>query len=209
MRAVKIGRHNLRLLRFDTGSLTLSPALYQPQELFPVLVAMMAEATGSLRAEGVIDWRTGTITSNGVITLTDVNFASAVGPVEGVNAQIELGSLLPIATKKPQRIDIQLIDIGMELLFGEFLFSLTPKGDFVLEGASWPWSGGEIGIDKSVLLLNDEPQNLTVYAKDIDLLEVFTLLDVDGLSGSGVLAGQLPVSIEGGGALIIDGRLAN
>ena len=196
------------ILRFDTGSLTVSPTYYQPQELFPPLVAMMADATGSLRAQGVIDWRTGTITSNGVITLTDLNFASAVGPVEGVNAQIELGSLLPIATKKPQRIDIQLIDIGMELLFGEFLFSLTPKGDFVLEGASWPWSGGEIGIDKSVLLLNDESQNLTVYAKDIDLADVFTLLDVDGLSGSGVLAGQLPVSIEGGGALITDGRLA-
>ena len=207
------GEHDWRtqggFLTFDTDTLLLKPGGFQPQVLFPVFADMMADARGALRATGVIDWKDGSIKSNGNVELIDIDFASLVGPVSGVNSQIQLGSLLPLATLTPQRIDIQQIDVGIDLFFGEFLFSLTADGDVVLEEAVWPWAGGEIGFDRAALIFDETPQDLNLFVRAVDLAEVFALLDVDGLTGTGVLQGKLPVRIEGGGITILDGVLTS
>ena len=206
-----VGEHDWRtqfgFLTFDTGALKLQPGGFQPQVLFPVFASVMADAKGSMRATGLIDWRDGSVKSSGDVELLDIDFASLVGPISGVNSRIKLGSLLPLATLTPQRIDIQEIDIGIDLFFGEFLFSLMASGDVVLEQAVWPWAGGEIGFDRAALIFDQTPQELMLFVRSVDLAEVFGLLDVDGLTGTGFLEGQLPVRVEDGGITILDGLL--
>jgi len=205
------GEHDWRtqggFLQFDTDVLVLEPKGFQPQILFPVFADVMADARGGMRATGLIDWQDGSLSSNGEVELIDIDFASLVGPVSGVNSRIELGSLLPLATLAPQRIDIQQIDVGIDLFFGEFLFSLMADGRVVLEEAVWPWAGGEIGFDRAALILDETPQELNLFVRSVDLAEVFALLDIDGLTGSGLLAGQLPIRVEGGGITVLDGAM--
>ena len=207
------GEHDWRtqsgFLKFDTGVLALKPNGFQPQVLFPVFADVMADANGAMRATGLIDWKDGSLTSNGEVELIDIDFASLVGPVSGVNSQIKLGSLLPLATLTPQRIDIQQIDVGIDLFFGEFLFSLMADGRVVLEEAVWPWAGGEIGFDRAALILDDTPQELGLFVRSVDLAEVFALLDIDGLTGSGFLEGQLPIRAEDGGITVLNGTMTS
>jgi len=203
------GEHDWRtqggFLQFDTGELVLEPKGFQPQILFPVFADVMADARGAMRATGLIDWKDGSLTSNGDVELIDIDFASLVGPVSGVDSRIKLGSLLPLATLAPQRIDIQQVDVGIDLFFGEFLFSLMADGRVVLEEAVWPWAGGEIGFDRAALILDENPQELNLFVRSVDLADVFALLDIDGLTGSGFLEGQLPIRVEDGGITVLDG----
>ena len=74
---------------------------------------------------------------------------------------------------------------------------------------------GQIGLSGGRVLLHDlllDPAaprlDLPLEVVDLDLAELFRILDIEGLSGSGRLSGRIPIRIEGETVIIADGRLA-
>ncbi len=207
------GTHDLSTgsgeLTIDLNSIKFGKDAFEAEALFPVLSGVVADVEGDASARGLIEWQTDSLKSSGTLTLSAIDLASSVGPVKGINGQILLNELLPPSTRTPQKLNIDSVDIGLELLSGELEFSLNPSGTVVLESASWPWAGGKLGLDQSLLAFESERQDLTLTADNIDLQEVFTLLDVEGLSGTGTVNGQIPIYAEDGNITIVEGRLVS
>ena len=207
------GRHDMRTgqgrIEGKMPALSFAPAGLQPQDWLPLLKGVVAQVEGGAKGDFSIRWGEGRLKSSAHLTLTEIKLATSIGPMTGINGEITLSSLWPPVTQKPQIIRIREIDIGTELLFGVLSFSVNRKGEVILENADWPWAGGTIGIAHTELYFDDRPQKLVLTAQGIDLQEVFTLLDVDGLAGTGILAGKLPVTISQGTIDITDGQLVS
>ena len=192
-----------------TPPLSFLPAEFQPQDWLPMLKGVITDVEGASSADMSIQWGEEYLNSSAHIVLTEIKMATSIGPVAGINSEIVFSSLLPPATQKPQIIRIRSIDIGTELLFGLMSFSVTSEGRVFLEKAEWPWAGGMVGAERTELYFDDRAQELVLTAREIDLEEVFTMLDVDGLGGAGILDGELPVSILEGSIEITDGLLVS
>ena len=191
------------------GDLVLEPGSLQPQDLFPVLSGVVTNVTGRVTASAELKWQDGTLQSSGRVTLEDLGFVSQVGRVSGIDTNIELASLFPLTTEKPQTIDIDQINTWIPLVFGSLEVSFDVDDGLVIESARWPWFGGEIGLDRSVLDFESGVYDFVLTAKDIDLAEAISLVNLADLSGSGLIEGIVPVTVAQGRVSIKNGRLVS
>jgi adhesin HecA-like repeat protein len=64
-----------------------------------------------------------------------------------------------------------------------------------------------LAIDDAVLRPLAETNRLTLRAHDVDLGQLLAALDVEGVSGEGHLAGQIPLVLSGGTIAVEGGKL--
>lgn len=187
--------------------IAFAPDGLQPAALSPLL-ADLENVSGRLTASARLAWPRDPAGESARLTLAGLSFKSQGTEVDGLDLDVALHSLLPPASPPGQRLTIRSLDPGVPLEAIELVFALDPaaqprlavaKGGFGLGGARWR-------IAPTVL----DPaaaQNRVVLATDgLDLAAFFALIGVDGLSGSGTLAGRLPVAFAGGDIIVEDGR---
>ena len=68
--------------------------------------------------------------------------------------------------------------------------------------------GGQISIDNFIIDPKAKKHDLTVHVSKLDLEELFTLLELDGVAGTGHLTGKIPVSLENNDLVIRNAKLA-
>jgi hypothetical protein len=76
------------------------------------------------------------------------------------------------------------------------VIEIGSDGIVTIESASWEFAGGTLTTAGTIDTLASE-QELTVLVKEIDLAALVTMVNLDGLSGSGTLSGELPIFREG------------
>jgi len=196
-------------MRVESGEFTFEPNSLQPQTLLPVLSGVVANVKGKVAAAGEFAWTGDGLSSAGSLTLADVGFISRIAFLSGLNANIALSSLLPLATPGTQFVEIENADVGVDLEDVKIAFNFDPEIGMILEEARWPWSGGTIGFNRTVLSFDQPVQKVELTAADIDIHQVFTLLDVEGLDGTGVAAGILPLAVGESSIIVQNGRLVS
>ncbi|MEO1014210.1 MAG: YdbH domain-containing protein [Pseudomonadota bacterium] len=196
---------------FATGPLVLSPEGLQPSDFSPMFTGLISDATGGMDATFNFNWRPGDVGSSGVVRLDDVAFQGpslAVTRTSGVSGDVRLSSLLPLATPGVQSVRVAKVDLdALQLSDGDIRFEL--KGDEMVRvpSAAFEWYGGVIGAYDATSPLGVGRVSTELRAANVDFGKLLSQLNVDGLSGEGVIEGDLPLVFEDGRARIENGEL--
>jgi Dicarboxylate transport len=206
-------------VRYDRSSstgaatLTMAPLVFhagtfQPRDLFPVTAGLAEEVEGSVGLTGSIGWRQGELSPKLVLRLDDLAFATDAAQIRALTGAVALDRLWPPATPPGQRFAASIEAPGLPPAKLSLQGQLTAKPSLRLERLALEIAGGAIAAAPFTV----EPVALaidTVLAVDhVDLAEVTKLLRIDGLGGTGLLDGRIPLRLGEGKLTIAGGHLA-
>ena len=193
------------------GALDFDPDGLQPQALSP-LAEPFKQVDAELQAEARLAWDDGEMESGGLITLRGADFEIEDIAVSGANAEIRLSSLWPLSAPAGQQVTLSQVDLGLPASDIAAHFSLRPGERalpfLVLEDAGFQFLGSTVRVEPQDYDLYSETHRVLVTVSDLDLVRLFELLDIEGVSGTGRINGAIPVSIGPEGFSIEQSRLA-
>ncbi len=198
---------------FVFDRLEFLPDGLQPKMLAPVLKGIIGETTGAATGEATFTWAPLPVglKSSAKIQLDDITFdgpTRVITQTIGVNGGMELANLWPVTTDGVQTISISGIDFGaLQLEQGEIKFDMPGDDTLRIVDAVFPWFGGALGVHDANASFTGGEAAVQLEADNIDLALILEFVDVEGLSGEGILSGILPLVVEDGRASIENGIL--
>ncbi|CDO58867.1 Putative uncharacterized protein ydbH [Candidatus Phaeomarinobacter ectocarpi] len=197
------------LLDFKAGPLTFAEDGLQPQELAPVLLGVVAAVSGQVSATGTIAWNNrGVRRSSARAELVNVGLQASAARFAQVSGDIEFSSLVPVRTRGTQAISIGVVDAGLPLEGGIALVRVEGGGDVIIENAQWPFAGGQLVLTSGALNTRADVQRAELAALSVNLTDLLNLVEMEGLSGEGVLGGAVPIEIRDGSVYVMQAKLA-
>jgi hypothetical protein len=204
-------RHSLAqgsgMARLQTSELEFTSAGFQPVALSPLL-RPFARAAGRARFDGTLVWSTGKLSSHGELRLQDFGFSSPAGDVTGVNANIELTSLIPLQSAPHQVITAARLGTTAPLTQLSAHFELLPTA-VRLEDLRMSFAGGAIIIDPVTIALDPRAAlKCTVRLQDIDLNTLIAASSLaDRITLDVHVSGSIPVAYSPGSLTITAGSV--
>ncbi len=191
----------------DIPKFIFSPGGVQPQDLAPALRGKVVSVEGVASAKATIGFTPGQpITSKGTISLASMDFATLVGPFEGVSSDLTFSSLYPLRTSGVQTVKMEGFDPGIPLGEGTVTFTVVKDG-FDLIDARWPMGSGEISVEPTFWSTAGAVNNITVKVRDIALGDLIARLGNEDISATGQINGTLPIVIDGVYLTVEGGRV--
>jgi hypothetical protein len=197
------GHANLRLAPLD-----YRPGGAQPGTLLPSL-ADLKEVSGHVEAQSALTWAAKGLDGTASFRVSDLSFQTGLAQVQGLSLDLDLDKVLPPSSPPGQSLRIARIDPGVPIDDLTLTFQLLPgkAPTLLLEQGAFRLAGGVFRLSQVTLDPVRDRQELPFQVQDLDLSEVFALLGVEGLSGTGRLDGPLPVQILAGRPKFVGGRL--
>ena len=189
--------------------LVFVPGQLQPATLVPTLAqAKLSAVSGRVEAHG-----TATLSSDGSVeyradvALREFSFATPLARVEQANGAIALRGP-PLHTPAGQLVSIALLDLGVPLVDGLVEWQLRRDGTIALAQTRWGFAGGELSAGELVI----DPARalagaITLRASDLELRALLAQTQLEGLSGSGRVVGELPLALRDGAIVVTGGVL--
>ncbi|WP_137861717.1 MULTISPECIES: YdbH domain-containing protein [unclassified Sphingomonas] len=188
-------------IRFHTDGL-------QPNNLTPLTYGVIADVAGLVAGSGRFDWTGDAVTSTGHFTATDVDLAAAFGPVQGLRTQLDFVDLLNLRTAPGQVAEIAEINPGVPVRGGVLRYQLLDSRRVRVEGARWPFAGGELVLDPTILDFDVAGERrLTFHVKGADAALFLKEMAFDNLDATGTFDGTLPMIFDANGGRIEGGEL--
>ena len=196
------GSHDLTRGR-GSASLILEPLRFapgklQPVALVPALGDAVRDATGTLSGGGKVGWSDKGLMSDLEFSLERVGFLSPAGPVLGMTGTVRLNGLAPLSTPPGQRITIDALQAAVPVSDVALQFGLSEGRYLAIEEGRLNLAGGRVSIAPHTLDLEAERNETTWEVAEIQLPILFDLIGLDGLTGTGRLAGTIPLALEKG-----------
>ncbi len=189
-------------LRFDEG--------FQPELLTPLTLGVIANTRGVVSGDGRIDWNANGVTSSGRFVTESMDVAAAFGPVENLQTEIVFSDLLGFETGPGQLAKIASINPGIAAIDGKIRYQLLPGKKVGIEGGTWPFAGGELILEPTVLDFGiDKDRRLTFRVVGMDAAQFLQQYDFQNLQVSGVFDGTLPMVFNQEGGRIVGGSLVS
>ncbi len=176
---------------------TFAPGGLQPKDLIPAIGAQVEEVTGESALAGTVSWKQGKMATDLELLLKDISFKSPQADILRLNSVVKINSLMPFTTRPAQQLAAGMVDVGLPLNDLVADFHIERGFRLVIESARLALTGGEVSMPKVAFDLTDPRAELALTVKDVDLGELLQLAQVEGLAGTGTLAGRIPVSISG------------
>lgn len=193
----------------ETTDLNFSEHL-QPAHLTNLVLGIVGEVEGLVSGRGTIRWDEAGVTSNGLYQLTDVDLAAPFGPVRGLNAEIRFTDLLGMNTEATQISTIREIDPGVLVEGGVVEYQLLSANRVQVEGARWPFAGGELILEPTILDFRvDQARELTFRVEGVDAFQFLEAQDFENIVATGLFDGKLPMAFDRDGGRIEGGRLVS
>ncbi|WP_313539917.1 YdbH domain-containing protein [Sphingomonas sp.] len=188
-------------LRFKTDGL-------QPIDLTPLTLGVIADVDGTIAGSGKIVWSGETVTSTGRFTATNVALAAAFGPVQGLTTELNFTDLLNARTAPGQLATVAEINPGVPVREGVFRYQLLDSRRVRVEGARWPFAGGELVLEPTTLDFNEAgKRRMTFRVKGVDAALFLKEMAFDNLDATGTFDGTLPMIFDATGGRIEGGEL--
>ena len=189
-------------------ALAFKPGGLQPRDLLPAIGSQVDEVTGNAAVGGTIAWSAGKISSDLKLLLQDLSFKLPQADVARLNSVVTIDSLVPFTTRPAQQLAAGMVDVGLPLSDLVTAFHVEPGPRLVIEKARLSLAGGEVSMPAVAVDLADPRADLALNVSGVDLARLLQLAQIDGLAGTGSLAGRIPVSIAGDSVTIHDAALA-
>lgn len=190
-------------------NLTFDKAL-QPDQVTPMALGVIANANGTVRGTGRIDWNPATVTSSGRFDIDKLDFAAAFGPVGGLSGTIEFTDLLGLVTAPNQKVRIASINPGIEVNDGELTFALQPDHVLRIAGAHWPFLDGTLVLEPTQMVIGKaEARRFTLQIAGLDAAKFVQRMDMANINATGIFDGALPLMFDQDGGHIVKGYLTS
>jgi translocation and assembly module TamB len=203
--------HNLSA---GTGTARLSVAdlrfgkNLQPEQLTPLTLGVVANVEGAISGSGDIRWGPNGVSSTGRFATQGLDFAAAFGPVSALKGTINFSDLLAMATPPGQQVTIASINPGTLVANGVISYQLLTDQLLAIEGGTWPFAGGDLILDPTVMNLGQEVERkLTFRVVGLDAAKFIQQLEFENLAASGTFDGIMPMYFDANGGRIEGGRL--
>lgn len=182
----------------------------QPEMLTPLTLGAIANVEGVIAGDGRIQWSRDGVTSSGRFGTKSLDFAAAFGPVTGLSTEIEFTDLLGLVTAPAQTARIAVANPGIPAFDGQIRYQLLPDQKVKVEGGRWPFYGGELVLEPTVLDFDvEKARNLTFRLVGLDAEKFLAGYDLENLKVSGVFDGVLPMVFDQEGGRIVGGYLVS
>jgi translocation and assembly module TamB len=184
--------------------------LLQPSELTPLTVGVVANVEGSVSGDGLIEWDGKGVRSRGKFDTQGLDFAAAFGPVTGLSTEINFTDLLGMETAPGQIAKIAVANPGVPAFDGRLEYRLLPDQKVQIDGGRWPFYGGELILDPTVLDFDiTAKRELTFRLVGLDAEKFLAGYELENLRVSGSFDGTLPMVFDAEGGRIVGGWLVS
>lgn len=188
-------------LRFAEGGL-------QPNDLTPLTFGVIADVSGTVEGDGHILWSPEGVSSTGRFGTRAIDLAAAFGPVRGLATEIRFSDLLNVQTAPGQIATTAEINPGVPVRDGTIRFRLLDSQRVEVEGARWPFAGGELVLEPTVLDFSESrARHLTFKVIGADAALFLKEMEFENLDASGTFDGTLPMIFDEKGGRIEGGSL--
>lgn len=182
----------------------------QPDMLTRQLLGIIANASGTVKGHGMIDWSGETVTSSGRFGTESLDFAAAFGPVKGASGTVEFTDLVNFVSPPHQRLKLASINPGIEVADGEILFQLKPHSQLAVEGGTWPFLGGTLRLQPVDINMGvSETRRYVLAITGLDAAQFIQQMDLANLAATGRFDGTLPLVFDENGGRIEGGLLTS
>ena len=179
----------------------------QPDALTKLVFGVVADVKGSVSGIGNIRWSPAGVTSDGVFRTAGTDLAAAFGPVTGLSGEIRFTDLLGLKTESAVGT-IASVNPGIPVENGEVRYRLIGEQRVAVEGGRWPFAGGALILDPTVLdLSTGKERRLTFRVEGVDAAGFLQQFDFSNLNATGTFDGTLPMIFDEKGGRIENGRL--
>lgn len=193
--------------RITVPGLTLSPTL-QARDLTPLVIGVVADVRGTVTGDGLIRWTPRGVTSTGQFGTTNMDLAAAFGPVAGLTTRVHFTDLLAMESAPDQVATVASINPGVAVENGEIHYQLLAGPKVKVDGATWPFSGGTLALESSLLDYSSPVEKrLTFRIDGLDAAIFLQRFDYKNLTATGVFDGRLPMIFDESGGRIENGQL--
>lgn len=209
------GRYSLRS---GTGRFEIPPTRLafaagglQPADLMPGLPSL-GNVTGGAEVSAQVTIAPQQISRTGAVTLEDMSLQTGDIAIKGLNLALQLENLQPPSSPPGQRLTIERVESFADLEDLDASFQILPSQNGTtprarLERLAFRLAGGDVLVRDAMIAPDSLRHSATVDVSGLDLDAFLTLLDVEGLKGSGNLSGRIPVVLDGEDIAIEGGKL--
>jgi hypothetical protein len=203
--------HNLRtgagLAQLDVPGITFTDA-FQPEALTRLTTGVVALVNGTVTGQGRIEWGGFGTRSTGTFSTAGMNLAAPFGPVEGIKTTVHFTDLLGLTSAPGQVAEIDLIQPGIDVFDGRVVYQLQPNYHVAIENGRWPFSGGELLLQPTVLDFSQpSTKNLTFRVVGLDAARFVQQMEFSNISATGIFDGIIPMQFDQRGGRVVGGRL--
>jgi hypothetical protein len=187
--------------------LNFDPKGLQPENLSPLL-AQIRNAKGRASFTGTVAWTRRAMTSQGVLEIAQLDFASPLGPAHALQSSIAFRSLLPPITADGQKLDIAKIDWTLPFTDTHAVFALTPDA-LRVDGAKTNVAGGAASLDGMTVELGGKGAlHDTARLENIDLAQIVSATNIGSkVKVVGRVNGVVPFTSSAEGFRIAKGHV--
>jgi hypothetical protein len=181
---------------------------FQPEQLTRLTTGVIALVRGVVKGSGEIRWDARGATSTGTFSTENMNLAASFGPVEGLTSQVHFTDLLGLVSAPGQLAEVKAIHTGIDVFDGRLSYRLLPNLRVEVEGAAWPFAGGDLTLDRTILdFSRPTPKALTFHVAGMDGARFIQQMQFSNISGTGTFDGVVPMIFDERGGRIVGGRL--
>jgi hypothetical protein len=187
--------------------ISFAPDALQPRDISPLL-GELEEVRGGLTASAQLAWPRNPAAESGRITLSQLDFTGQGVTVSGLDLDLTLESLQPLTSAPAQQLTVAGLEAGVPVENIGVTFSLdqSPGPQLTLQDGGFDLAGARWQIEPLRFDPAAERNQVVLNTEALDLATFFELIEIDGLSGRGTLAGRLPVVLAGEDIIVEDGR---
>lgn len=203
------GRHDVDIGE-GRARFTLRPVTWSEtrriREALPVLEGLIDSASGDLGAGADLRWGSG-LQASAAIDVQGFGLAKDSQVLEGLVGKLQYQEPVPpageVQTLRADRVVAGDVEFAEPILE----YRQTQDRGVLIERADWSMFGGRF-LGKGVIDLEADEQWLNFQVERLKLAQVLEFLDFDGVTGTGKLAGTIPVVRQGDRIEIRSGELS-
>jgi hypothetical protein len=204
-------RHDLRSGRgnavLDVPGIRFDPN-YQPEQLTRLTTGVVALVNGVVQGKGEIGWGPEGASSSGTFSTSDLDLAAAFGPVEGLSTTVHFTDLLGLVTAPGQVANVEVIRTGIDVFDGLVRYQLLPGLRVRVEGGTWPFAGGELSLEDTILDFSKPTTKRLVFrVRGLDAARFIQQMEFSNITATGTFDGVVPMEFDERGGRIVGGRL--
>ncbi|RYH14181.1 MAG: hypothetical protein EON57_00875, partial [Alphaproteobacteria bacterium] len=130
------------------------------------------------------------------------------GPVTGLKGKIHFTDLLNLVSAPDQQVTVAEINPGIAVTDGVIRYTLLPDQKLAVAGGKWPFSGGTLTLEPTVLDMGQPvARRLTFRIDSLDAATFVQHLDFKNIAVTGKFDGVLPIVFDSRGGRIENGAL--
>ena len=181
---------------------------YQPEELTRLTTGVVALVRGTVSGQGRITWSPEGTTSTGTFSTADMDLAAPFGPVNGLTTTIEFTDLLNLVSAPSQTATVELVQTGIDVVDGTIRYQLLPDLKVRVESGRWPFAGGELVLEETVLdFAQESAKRLTFRVIGMEAANFVQQMEFSNISATGTFDGVIPMVFDQAGGRIVGGHL--